>query len=136
VLAYLAAGLSVSSGKESIGTYLLAWYALAMLLNVLFPHVLAMIALRGSAPGTVTALLLNLPLTVLLLYTAIQAGYIRLAPFLWVGPLVTGGLLGALPLLFALGRWLLNLSKSSSPCAQLGARPLHRAPSLLEDDHA
>jgi Protein of unknown function with HXXEE motif len=112
VLAYFAAGLSASSGKKSVGTYLLAGYALAMLLNVVFPHVLATIALRRYAPGTATAVLLNLPLTVLLLSTAIQAGYIQLAQFLWVGPLVTGGLLGALPLLFALGRWLLNLCKS------------------------
>jgi hypothetical protein len=109
VLTYLAAYLAASSGKESVGTYLLAGYALAMLLNVLFPHVLATIALRRYAPGTATALLLNLPITVLLLYTAIQAGYIQLASFLWVGPLVTGCLLGAIPLLFALGRWLLNL---------------------------
>lgn len=109
VLAYLAAYLAASNGKESVGTYLLTGYALAMLLNVLFPHVLATIALRRYAPGTATALLLNLPITILLLYTAIQAGYIQLAQFLWIGPLVTGCLLGAIPLLFALGRWLLNL---------------------------
>src|SRR5215469_7345363 len=52
VLAYLAVGLSVSSGKESPGTYLLAGYALAMLLNVVFPHVLATIAMRRYVPGT------------------------------------------------------------------------------------
>jgi Protein of unknown function with HXXEE motif len=136
VLAYLAAGLSASGGKGSVGAYLLAGYALAMLLNVVFPHVLATIAERRYAPGTATAVLLNLPITVLLLSTAIQAGYIQLAAFLWVGPLVTGGLLGALPLLFALGRWLLNPRKSSSPRAQPGARPGNRSPSLSEDDHA
>jgi hypothetical protein len=133
VLAYLAAGLSASGGKESVGTYLLAGYALAMLLNVVFPHVLATIALRRYAPGTATALLLNLPVTVLLLSTAIQAGYIQLAQFLWVGPLVTAGLLGTIPLLFALGRWLLKLRKSSSQRAQPGVRPGNRTPSSSDD---
>jgi uncharacterized protein with HXXEE motif len=133
VLAYLAAGLSASGGKESVGTYLLAGYALAMLLNVVFPHVLATIALRRYAPGTATALLLNLPVTVLLLSTAIQAGYIQLAQFLWVGPSVSAGLLGTIPLLFALGRWLLKLRKSSSQRAQPGVRPGNRTPSSSDD---
>jgi len=134
VLAYLVAGLSASGGKGSVGAYLLAGYALAMLLNVVFPHVLATIALRRYTPGTATAVLLNLPLTVLLLSTAIQSGYIQLAPFLWVGPLVTGGLLGALPLLFALGRWLFSLRKSLSPRAQPGVHLGNRSPSR-SDDH-
>ncbi len=96
VLAYLVAYLATSSDKGSAGSYLLAGYALAMLLNVLFPHVLATIIMRRYAPGTATALLLNLPITVLLLSTAIRASYIQLTPFLWVGPLVTGCLLGAI----------------------------------------
>lgn len=106
VLAYLVVYLATSSDKGSVGNYLLAGYALAMLLNVLFPHTLATIIMRRYAPGTATALLLNLPITVLLLFTAIRGSYIQLTPFLWVGPLVTGCLLGAIPLLFALGRWL------------------------------
>jgi hypothetical protein len=82
VLAYLSA----SGGKGSVGAYLLAGYALAMLLNVVFPHVLATIDERRYAPGTATAVLLNLPITVLLLSTAIQAGYIQLAAFLGWDP--------------------------------------------------
>lgn len=133
VLAYLVAGLATISGKGSVGTYLLAGYALAMLLNVVFPHVLATIALRRYTPGTATAVLLNLPITILLLATAIQSGSIHMAAFLWVGPLVTGGLLGALPLLFALGRWLFSLRKAHPPRAQPGGRP-HRARSR-SDEH-
>jgi hypothetical protein len=108
ILAYLVVGLAVNSGKESVGAYLLAGYALAMLLNVLFPHVLATIFLRRYAPGTATAVLLNLPVTFLLLSTMIQESSIQLKPFLWIGPLVTVCLLGSIPLLFALGRWLLK----------------------------
>ncbi len=76
----------------------------------------------------------TLPITVLLLATAIQLGYIQLAAFLWVGPLVTGGLLGALPLLFALGRWLFSLRKAHPHGHSLEDVP-HRSRSR-SDDHA
>jgi hypothetical protein len=103
-LAYVAAGLSAVAGKESAGAYFIAGYALAMLMNVLFPHLLATLILRRYAPGTATALLLNLPITVLLLYQGLQEGYIRLSTFMWAGPLVVAAILGMIPLLFAIGR--------------------------------
>jgi hypothetical protein len=106
VLAYVAACLSVFGGKEGVGAYLIAGYALAMLLNVLFPHVLATLMLRHYAPGTASALLLNLPVTVLLLSQGFQQGYIRSSTFIWVGPLVVAAILGSIPLLFTIGRRL------------------------------
>jgi hypothetical protein len=42
--------------QGSFGTYLVAGYALAMLLNVLFPHVAASVALRRYTPGVVTGI--------------------------------------------------------------------------------
>ena len=103
-LAYVATGLSVVGGKESVGAYFIAGYALAMLLNVFFPHLLATLIMRRYAPGTATALLLNLPATLLLLIGGFQQGYIRLSTFMWAGPLVVAAILGSIPLLFAIGR--------------------------------
>jgi len=103
-LAYVTAGLSVVGGKETVGTYFIAGYALAMFMNVFFPHLLATLIMRRYAPGTATALLLNLPVTVLLLYLGFQQGYIRLSTFVWAGPLVVAAILGTIPLLFAIGR--------------------------------
>ena len=103
-LAYVAAYLSVVSGKETLGAYFIAGYALAMLLNVFFPHLLATLIMRRYAPGTATALLLNLPVTLLLLYQGVLQGYIRLSTFVWAGPLVVAAILGTIPLLFAIGR--------------------------------
>ncbi|MBU4425904.1 MAG: HXXEE domain-containing protein [Desulfobacterales bacterium] len=103
-LAYVAAYLSVAGGKESVGAYFIAGYALTMLMNVFFPHLLATLIMRRYAPGTATALLLNLPVTVLLLYQGLQQGYIRFSTFMWAGPLVVAAILSAIPLLFAIGR--------------------------------
>ncbi len=103
-LAYVAACLSMVGGKESAGAYLVAGYALAMLLNVFFPHLLATLIMRRYAPGTATALLLNLPVTLLLLHRGVQQGYIRLSTFTWAGPLIVVAILSSIPLLFAIGR--------------------------------
>jgi len=104
VFAYVAVYLAAVGGKGSAGAYLLAGYALAMLLNVIFPHVFATLVMRRYAPGTATALLLNLPITVLLLHRALHEGYVQVHRFAWVGPLVVVGILAAIPVLFAIGR--------------------------------
>ncbi|MCG6536697.1 MAG: HXXEE domain-containing protein, partial [Syntrophales bacterium LBB04] len=106
VFAYVAVYLAVVGGKEGVGAYLLAGYALAMLLNVAFPHVLATLVMRRYAPGTLTALLLNLPVTVLLLHQGLQEGYVQAHRLAWVGPLVVVVIVAAIPVLFAIGRLL------------------------------
>jgi len=107
--AYVAVGWALMCGKESAGAYVLSGYALAMLLNVLFPHVIASAVTRRYAPGTFTALLLNLPATILLLRQGFQEGYIHIQRFVWLGPLVVLGILASIPLLFAIGRRLPGL---------------------------
>ncbi len=103
-LAYGAAYLAAVSGKETVGAYLISGYALAMLMNVFFPHLLATLIMRRYAPGMATALLLNLPVTLPLLYQGFQQSYIRLSTFMWAGPLVVAAILGSIPILFAIGR--------------------------------
>jgi len=88
-----------------VGAYLVAGYALAMLLNVLFPHTVATLLMRRYAPGTATALLINMPITVMLIRQGIEEGYVRLERFVWLGPLVLVGIVAAIPVLFAIGRW-------------------------------
>jgi hypothetical protein len=111
VMVLTAAGAAVAlaaniGGKESLGAYLVCGYALAMLLNVLFPHVVASLAMREYAPGTLTALLLNAPVCALLLELALREEYVDARVFLWTGPLVVLGIAGSIPLLFAAGRRL------------------------------
>jgi hypothetical protein len=112
VLAYIAAGLAAFGGKGSVGAYFITGYALAMLMNVLFPHLLATLIMRHYAPGTATALLLNLPVTFLLLHQGFQQGYIRSSMFVWVGPLIVAAILGSIPLLFAISRRCWNIRES------------------------
>lgn len=110
ILLTLAGTLSHAGG---VGAYLMAGYALAMLINVFVPHLLATGLLRRYMPGTATAVLFNLPLGLLYLHLALQEGFIEWRVFRWAGPLVVIGLLALMPLLFALGRRIVPLQMGS-----------------------
>jgi hypothetical protein len=56
--------------------YLVATIAAGLLLNVLLPHVPAAVALGGYAPGVVTALVLNLPVSLYFLRRSLREGRI------------------------------------------------------------
>ncbi|MET1254138.1 HXXEE domain-containing protein [Aliikangiella maris] len=90
--------------------YLVAGYSLAMLLNVIFPHLLASIITRHYAPGLTSALLLNLPINSLLLNHLLSHAYINTKLFLIAGPLFVIGLLLTIPTLFYLGRQFMGKS--------------------------
>lgn len=103
-LAALAFALALMQGPESFGAYFLSGYALAMLLNVVAPHLGATLAMRRYMPGTATALLLNLPVTALLLRAAFGEGQVSTPVFFWAAPLVVVAILASIPPLFMIGR--------------------------------
>lgn len=109
VLVFAAAGLASVGGAGSFGAYFITGYALAMALNTVFPHLAATLVLRRYAPGTATALLLNLPLGGWLVYRSLTEGYVNPTVFAVSGPLTVLGLLASIPLLFAIGRKLTKL---------------------------
>lgn len=107
LIAYIMAYLSMTGSKGSIGAYLVSGYALAMLLNVIFPHLIATLVMRRYAPGTATAIVLNLPITSMLLYQGFEERFIDKSVFIYAGPLGVVGILLLIPGLFFMGRrWL------------------------------
>lgn len=105
-LMLLLTALSTRSTAGSMTAYVMAGYALAMVLNALFPHLLATAVMRRYMPGTATALLLNVPLGLLFLHQARVQHRIDLHIFLWAGPAVVLAIVMILPVLFAIGRKL------------------------------
>lgn len=104
VLAYVSAYLAIRDGGRGRWAYFYTGYALAMFLNVFFPHLLTSILVQEYAPGTGTALLLVLPASSLVLYTSIKDGFVDRAKFYVAGPIVVLGMMASVPLLFALWR--------------------------------
>jgi hypothetical protein len=108
VLALIASVWAVVAGPGSVGSYLLAGYALGMLLNVVAPHLLATVALRRYVPGLASALTLNLPVGILLLRSAFAEGYVRFPRFAYFGVVVCIALAVSIPLLFRVGEKLMG----------------------------
>ena len=106
VLLVVVAAAASQARAGSISAYLMAGYVLAMVLNVLMPHVLATVVMRKYMPGTATALLLNLPLGALYLRQALSEQNIQPGVFAWSGPLIVLFLVVSIPVLFELGRKL------------------------------
>lgn len=102
VLVYVAARFAVAGNP--LGTYLMCGVALTMLLNVVFPHVLATVILRAYAPGTATAVCLNIPTAYWLLRKAVAEKRLSLSTFYWAGPLVVLSILIAILALFLVVR--------------------------------
>ncbi|MBL8300655.1 MAG: HXXEE domain-containing protein [Rhodanobacteraceae bacterium] len=103
LLLVAVAALAHVSGPRSRSVHVLAGFAVAMVANVVFPHLIASVALRIYAPGTGTAVFLVAPSGLLLLRALHSRGYIDIKRMYWVAPLVTFLLLLSIPALFWVG---------------------------------
>jgi hypothetical protein len=103
VMAFVTAYASHAGGPKSLGAYLHTGYMLAMLLNVFVPHLAVSLVQQRLMPGTVTAVLIILPVTLTSLVGSVQSGWLGPLPFVLYGVGVTAALLASLPLLFKLG---------------------------------
>jgi len=106
LLAYVFTYVGFMGGKQSVGVYLLSGYALVMLVNVFFPHLLAAIRLGQYVPGLATGLVLNLPVCSVLLLFLLKNGYVSPWPLILTGVLFTVGILILIRVLFKIGEWV------------------------------
>lgn len=100
IVAAMAARLR---GPQSLAMHVFGGCAVAMLANVIFPHVAASLLLGTYAPGTGTAILLVAPTGLLLLRSLYDHDCINLQRLWRVAAAVTAGLAGSIPVLFWLG---------------------------------
>jgi hypothetical protein len=72
---WLVAILAAGAEKGSLRVYALVGAAAVLLLNVIFPHLLATVVLGTYAPGVASAVLVNSWASVLILRAAVRDGY-------------------------------------------------------------
>jgi hypothetical protein len=106
LLAFAVTWLSVLTGKQTVWTYLFFGYMVAMLANVLIPHVAVSIAMRRYMPGVATGVLLSLPLLSLMVLLALREGYVSSWKAAAYSIGLSGLLLLSIPALFRLGTFL------------------------------
>ncbi|WP_332645307.1 HXXEE domain-containing protein [Lysinibacillus sp. 54212] len=66
--AYLSSFLFLYFPKSNFARRLFIGFVGAMIINAIFPHLLATILMKSYAPGLLTALLLNVPINLFILY--------------------------------------------------------------------
>lgn len=115
---YLITYGSIKGGPESRRAYLFNGTAFMMLLNVIFPHAVATVLLQKYAPGVVTGVLLNLPVTLYLLRRAFREQYVSKERFPIAAVGVSLGTLPLLPLLFFIGKYIDRVFLGSIPPKQ------------------
>jgi len=76
-----------------------------MIVNAIFPHLLASIVLKKYAPGVITGILLNIPINSLVLFQFFQSNELTFKT-LFLSTLVVGAvLLSLIPVLFKIGKF-------------------------------
>lgn len=111
IIGYLFTYLAVRHGKGSVPAYLLFCLILIVDINVFFPHLLATAVTRSLAPGTVSAVLLNLPVCTYLLIRGVREGegYVSLKRLLVVFPFFLIASIFTIAGLFFIGKSLESL---------------------------
>ncbi len=79
-----------------------------MIINAIFPHLMATIALKKYAPGLFTGLFLIIPINSTLIYRAVDIGFITISGVIIATAAVGILLILIIPLLFKAGGRLIN----------------------------
>jgi len=110
IFGYMVTALDVVYGYPgNVYNYVYLGFIGMMGINTIFPHLLSTIVLKKYAPGLITALFLNLPLSALIIITYLANGTRVL--YLIISILIVSGIvLFSLKYLFKLGNMLLNFN--------------------------
>nr|WP_234007682.1 HXXEE domain-containing protein [Lysinibacillus sp. FJAT-14745] len=111
-LAYLSAFFFIFFPQSNFAKWLFVGFLGAMIINAIFPHLLATIIMKKYAPGLVTGLLLNIPINCFIIRRMFEAQLIGWTELLFSTILVGLSLLALIPFLFKLGRMVTLNSKT------------------------
>ena len=109
IFGYLLTALDIIFGSTvSLVNYIYLGFVGMMGINAIFPHLLSTIVLKRYAPGLITALLLNLPFSVFIIFQSIDRG---IDPLCVLAAIILVSILAVLSLrpLFKLGAILLHV---------------------------
>ncbi|KGR78269.1 HXXEE domain-containing protein [Ureibacillus sinduriensis] len=103
ILAYLSAISYLYSPDTKLIKWIFIGFLGSMIVNAIFPHLLATVFMGKYAPGLLTGLLLNIPINSLVLYQMFNGNFIIWNELI-LSTLVVGiTLLALIPLLFKIG---------------------------------
>ncbi|MGQ3478106.1 HXXEE domain-containing protein [Paenibacillus sp. TY11] len=105
-LAYLSTFFYLFFPNSTIAKYILIGFLGSMIINTIFPHLLATIVLKRYAPGLLTGILLIIPINSFIIYQFFQNNELTFRA-LFLSTLIVGGmLLSLIPGLFKVGKYV------------------------------
>jgi hypothetical protein len=107
-MAYLATFLTVLFPDNIYVTRMFYGFLGAMIINAIFPHLVATIVLKKYAPGLLTGLFLIIPVNSILIYRAVMIELISIIEIVITTIALGAIFILAIPLLFKAGRYLIN----------------------------
>lgn len=108
LLAYIAASSYILWPHAELAKWIFTGFLGSMIVNAIFPHLVATLVMKKYAPGMITGLLLNIPVNSFIL-SHMHAENIISSWGLVLSTVVVGGvILSMIPLLFKVGRKLQN----------------------------
>lgn len=107
-LAYLITALYMF--YPAIGLFKYAYFGFvgAMILNIVFPHLISTIVERCYSPGLFTGIFIIIPINSLIIKTGIELDTITVSQFIISTLVVGASLLVTIPFSFKLGKQLIN----------------------------
>lgn len=104
ILAYLSALSFLYMPESNLAKWIFIGFLGSMIINVIFPHLIATVLMKKYAPGLLTGLLLNLPINILVINQMFLKNLI-----IWKEVVISTFLVGIfllvwIPLLFKIGR--------------------------------
>lgn len=109
-LAYLISFLYLSFPKTIIMKWAFIGFLGSMIINAIFPHLISTILMETYAPGLMTALLLNIPINLVILYRLYKTNSVTIKEILISTVVVGILLLTIIPFLFSIGSNLIPYS--------------------------
>ncbi|PZD94939.1 HXXEE domain-containing protein [Paenibacillus sambharensis] len=103
VLAYLSAFSYVYLSESDFTKWIFVGFLGSMIINAVFPHLIATVVMKRYAPGLLTGLLLNIPINSLILYQMFTEDLIAWNEIILSTLAVGMFLLALIPVLFKMG---------------------------------
>lgn len=107
-LAYLSAASYLIWPHMDLTKWVFIGFLGAMIFNAIFPHLLVTLIMKQYAPGLLTGLLLNVPVNAALLFKMLAEQLVFPSEILLSTGAVSSVLLMLIPLLFKMGRQIMN----------------------------
>ncbi|GIN87122.1 hypothetical protein J6TS2_35080 [Heyndrickxia sporothermodurans] len=108
-LAYLATFSYLYFPMSNVVEWIFIGFVGSMIVNAIFPHLIATIVMKKYAPGLLTGIILNIPINSLILYKLYVIDLISLKEIIFSTIIVGFILIAIIPILFKIGRKTLSV---------------------------